>query len=76
MEDLDRMLNSVAASDVQRLSAEEAARRASIDCTVFVDVRKPEYYEKLRIAGAVSVPLKGPADRYWELPRDCDVILY
>lgn len=70
------MLNGVAASDVPRISADEAASKAISDCTVFVDVRKTEYYDRLRIAGAISVPLKGPADRYWELPRDCDVILY
>ncbi len=70
------MLNQVRLADVPRLSADEAKELMDRGTALFVDVRKHDYFQRVRIAGAISVPLRGPADRYWQLPRDRDIIIY
>ena len=69
------MLGQITLGEVPRISAEEAKAFADSGDAIFVDVRKPEYYQRLRIDGATSIPLKGPADRFWQLPRDRVVII-
>jgi len=70
------MPNQVSLSDVPRMTVDEAKKLSDNGDVIFLDVRKPEYYQKQRISGAISIPLKGPAVRYWELPRDRDIIIY
>jgi rhodanese-related sulfurtransferase len=70
------MPNNVSPSDIPRITVEEAKRLYDGGDTIFLDVRKPEHYRKLRVNGAISIPLKGPASRYWELPREKDIVIY
>ncbi len=70
------MLNQIRLADVPRISADEAKKLMDSGEAIFVDVRKPDYFERLRIAGAISVPIRGPAARFWELPHDRDIIIY
>jgi rhodanese-related sulfurtransferase len=58
------------------ISAEDAKRMYDSGNTIFVDVRKPDYFHRLRVAGAISIPLKGSAERYFQLPRDRDIVVY
>jgi len=63
-------------SNVPRISAHDARTMYDSGEALFVDVRKPEYFQRLRIAGAISVPFKGPAHRFFELPRDRAIVIY
>lgn len=64
------------ARSVQMLSVEEARELFDNNSALFVDVRKPEFYERVRIPGAVSIPMKGPAERFWTLPDDRPAVIY
>jgi rhodanese-related sulfurtransferase len=44
--------------------------------TLLVDVREPEEFAQVRIAGARLIPLSEFAGRYPELPQDQPVVLY
>ena len=70
------MINQLRLADVPRISVEEARDLMESGNALFVDVRKREHYDRLRIPGAISIPIKGPADRYWSLPRDKDIVVY
>ena len=70
------MINQLKLADVPRIPADDAKALMDAGSALFVDVRKDDYYDRLHIAGAVSVPLRGPAARFWELPHDRDIIVY
>lgn len=70
------MLKQISLAEVPRIKVEEAKRLADSRDVLFVDVRKPDYFARIRIEGALSIPLRGPAARYWELPTDRDIIVY
>jgi len=61
---------------VPRTDLEEAKRRFDAGTTIFVDVRPPEEYAYAHIPGAISIPVSGPPESYFSLPRDRDIILY
>ena len=43
---------------------------------LLVDVRTEAEYSSMHIKGAVSIPLNEIPDRYGEIPRDIEVIVY
>lgn len=54
----------------------EAANKLLEQKVLFVDVREPEEFSQVRIAGAKLIPLSEFAERYSELPKDQPVVLY
>lgn len=70
------MLDQIPISDVPKVTADEAHDMTASGRVLFVDVRKPEHFARIRIADAISVPFRGPAERFWQLPRDRDIIIY
>ncbi|MGA2332613.1 MAG: rhodanese-like domain-containing protein [Syntrophales bacterium] len=68
-----------ATDDVPRITVQEL--KAKIDRgedLVIVDVRTGKDYEgsKIKIKGAVRIPIVQIEERYRELPRDKEIILY
>jgi rhodanese-related sulfurtransferase len=65
---------------VERISAEEAARRlataaGAAGAPLLIDVREPDEYAQFRATGAVLMPLSVFQLRYGELPRDRPLLL-
>jgi rhodanese-related sulfurtransferase len=58
------------------ISQEDAKRAMDAGSALFVDVRRPDQYERLRLPGAVLVPIKGQAEGFFRLPKDLDIIIY
>jgi len=68
-----------AADDVPRITVQELkAKMDKGDDLVVVDVRTGNDYEnsKLKIKGAVRISIVKIEDRYKELPKDKEIILY
>ena len=61
---------------VHRTPLEEARRSFDRGSAIFVDVRGNEEYQEAHIRGALNIPLSGPSEEYFSLPRDRDVILH
>jgi NADPH-dependent 2,4-dienoyl-CoA reductase/sulfur reductase-like enzyme/rhodanese-related sulfurtransferase/two-component sensor histidine kinase len=66
---LDGQLESCTAQEVH----DKLARREDV---VFLDVRTPEEYERQRLPRSVLVPLGALRDRFSELPRDREIVLF
>jgi rhodanese-related sulfurtransferase len=62
--------------NVPLMSQEEARRGLEAGSALFVDVRRPDQYERLRLPGAVLVPIKGHAEGLFKLPKDLDIVIY
>ena len=65
------------ADEVPRITVEEL--KARLDAgknVVIVDTRSREAYDSRHIAGAVSIPASELAERYIELPRAAEIVLY
>jgi rhodanese-related sulfurtransferase len=58
------------------IDQEDAKRALDAGSALFVDVRRPDQYDRLRLPGAVLVPIKGEAEHLFRLPQDRDVIIY
>jgi len=54
----------------------QEAQKLQAQNTLFVDVREPEEFAQMRIAGAKLIPLSEFAGRYQEIPKDQPVVLY
>lgn len=52
------------------------ARLESGDAFLVVDVRSVNAFKKLRIAGAISVPLKEIGSQLDKFPRDHEIVFY
>jgi hypothetical protein len=68
-----------AADDVPRITVQELkAKMDKGEALVVVDVRTGRDYEgsKIKIKGAVRIPIVQMEERYRELPKDKEVILY
>ncbi len=61
---------------VHRTPLPEANRSFDRGSAIFVDVRADEEYQEAHIPGAVNIPVSGPPEEYFTLPRNQDVILY
>lgn len=77
---LDKGVPSMAApispEQVARTTLEEAKRRFDEGSAIFVDVRSADAYLKGHIPGTLHIPVAGPSEAYYRLPRDRDYILY
>ncbi len=64
-------------SQVPRINPQELKERLDVgeDVTV-VDSRKPEFYERNHIAGALSIPLPETEDRQGELSKEKKIVFY
>ena len=62
--------------DVPRISLEDARARFDAGSAIFVDVRSEDEYQARHIPGALSIPEEEIPDRYNELPKDQEIILY
>jgi rhodanese-related sulfurtransferase len=58
------------------ISQEDARRLLDAGSALFVDVRRPDQFERMRLPGAVLVPIRGQTERLFQLPKDFDVIIY
>jgi rhodanese-related sulfurtransferase len=58
------------------ITQEDAKKALDAGSALFVDVRRPDQFNRLRLPGAVLVPIRGEADHLFRLPRDLDVIIY
>jgi hypothetical protein len=68
-----------AADNVPRITVQELkAKMDKGDDLVIVDVRTGDDYErsKIKIKGAVRIPIVKIEERYRELPKDTQIILY
>ena len=54
----------------------QEARKLHEQNTLFVDVREPEEFAQMRIAGAQPIPLSELAGRFGEIPKSQPVVLY
>lgn len=54
----------------------QEARKLHEQNTLFVDVREPEEFAQMRIAGAQPIPLSELAGRFGEIPKGQPVVLY
>jgi len=70
------MAKATTGGEVPRIELDEAKRRFDARTALFVDVRGAGDYENGHIPGALSIPLSGPPERYFTLPRDQDIVLY
>ncbi len=61
---------------VHRTPLEEAKKSLDRGTAIFVDVRGGEEYREAHIPGALDIPVSGPPEEYFQLPRDRDVLLY
>lgn len=65
------------ADEVPRITVEELKARLNAGKkVVIVDTRSREAYDSRHIAGAVSIPASELAERYIELPRAAEIVLY
>jgi hypothetical protein len=62
--------------DIPRITVEEARAKFDAGEAIFVDVRSLEEYQVRHIPGAVSMPTEEIPQRYAELPKDAEIILY
>lgn len=63
--------------EVPRMAAEEVKRRLDADeRPLIVDVRSWEDYDRVHIAGAMSLPVKEVEHRYGELANDRLIVCY
>lgn len=70
------MTNKAAWQQAPLMGPDEAKQAMDSGKALFVDVRRPDQFERLRIPGAVSIPIRGSVDRLFDLPENLPVILY
>ena len=58
------------------IGQEEARHMMDAGSALFVDVRRTEQYDRVRIPGALSIPIRGSAEEFFHLPQDRDIIFY
>ncbi len=65
------------AEEVPRITVEDLkARLDAGENVVVVDARSRESFDSGHIAGAVSIPVSEVSERYTELPRAAEIVLY
>ncbi len=60
---------------VTRTPVEQTKKAFDRGTAIFVDVRPQEAYLEAHIPGAQNIPVSGPVESYYKLPRDRDIIL-
>lgn len=63
-------------SDVPRIGVAEAKARAEAGEALLIDVRAEGTYNRLHIAGAISMPIDQVDERYKELPAGTLLVFY
>lgn len=70
------MNDRAADTDVPEIDVHEARERVE-GGALFLDVREPDEYRRVRIAGTRLIPLSEFAERYAdELPRDREIVIH